>query len=91
MPKINGEGDLSSGENSSQHERDKANWARFLLWRRRAIYANLALLLSFGLVYPFITGRPLSSVEEFAKQVLLLVALAMIFIALYVNLLLWGA
>jgi hypothetical protein len=55
------------------------------------MFANVGLLVSFGAVYPLITGRPLSPREELAKQLLLLIALAMVFVALYVNLLLWGA
>jgi len=90
MSTMNAEGKTLLDEEEFRRQKDRAK-DRFNLWRMRALYANLGLFVSFAGVYPFIDGRPLSSREELAKQLLLLIALGMLFLALYVNLLLWGA
>ena len=87
---MNGEGNAPLDEEEFRRQKDRAK-ERFKLWCKRALYANLGLLSSFAGVYPFIDGRPLSSREELVKQSLLLIALGMLFLAVYVNVLLWGA
>lgn len=64
---------------------------RFQTWRTRTLYIATAFVLSCLSVYPFVDGHRLSPGEEAAKQVLLLVSLALLIILLYSSLLLWGA
>ena len=64
---------------------------RFQTWRRRTLYATTAFVLSCLSVYRFVDGHHLSRGEEAAKQVLLLVCLALLIVLLYSSLLLWGA
>ena len=64
---------------------------RFQLWRRRTLFSATAFVLSCLSLYHFVDGRRLSTGEEAAKQVLLLVWLALLIVLLYFSLLLWGA
>lgn len=70
----------------------KANvQSRLRLWRWRAVYSIVAFLLSCACVYPFVDGQKLSAGGELLKQGALLVAFALLLVALYCSLLVWGA
>ena len=62
---------------------------RFQTWRTCTLYAATAFVLSCLSVYHFVDGHHLSPGEETAKQVLLLVWLAL-FVALIHSSLLFG-
>jgi hypothetical protein len=64
---------------------------RFQTWRRRTLYAATAFVLSCLSVYRLVDGHHLSTGEETAKQVLLLVWVTLLMVLLYCSLLLWGA
>jgi membrane protease YdiL (CAAX protease family) len=51
---------------------------RIGLWRRRAIYSTVALLLSSASVYPFLKGHPLHEYWESFGKYLLLLSMAML-------------
>jgi hypothetical protein len=65
--------------------------ARLSLWQRRALYSSGALVLSCGLVYPFLEGHWLHSRWESFGKYLLSLPMVLLLVFLYCNGLWWGA
>ena len=61
---------------------------RLGVWKKRALYSNVAFFLSCALVYPFVDGRRISAEAEAVKQGLLLLSLGLLLVSLYCTLLL---
>ena len=64
---------------------------RLSLWRRRSLYSTGALILSCGLVFPFLEGHSLHSHWESFGKYLLFLPMVLLFVFLYCNGLWWGA
>jgi hypothetical protein len=61
------------------------------LWQRRSLYSTGALVLSCGLVYPFLEGHSLHSHWESFGKYLLFLPMGLLLVFLYCNGLWWGA
>ena len=53
------------------------------LWRRRAFYSTLALLLACGFVYPFLAGHSLHMYWNYAGKYLLLLSMGFLIAFIY--------
>ena len=56
---------------------------RLRLWRKRAFFSGVGLLLSCGLVAPFLYGNPLHAYWESFGKYLLLVSMGMLLVFVY--------
>jgi hypothetical protein len=51
---------------------------KIAIWRKRSLYSTAALVLTCGLIYPFLTGHALHAYWESFGKYLVLVALALL-------------
>jgi hypothetical protein len=65
--------------------------ARLRVWRKRSLYAAIALLFSFALVHPFLEGHALHAYWDSLGKYLIIVAMICFVPFVYCLLLLWGA
>jgi hypothetical protein len=64
---------------------------RIRLWRRRALYSTVALLLSSAFVYPFLEGHALHKYWELFGKYLVLVSMALLVVFVFCTGLFWSA
>jgi hypothetical protein len=61
------------------------------LWRKRALYSTIALLLSCALVYPFLEGHLLHRYWESFGKYLIIVSMTLLVIFVYCTGSFWSA
>ena len=64
---------------------------RIGLWRKRALYSTVALLLNCAFVYPFLEGHPLHKYWESFGKYLILVSMGLLVVFVFCTGLFWSA
>lgn len=64
---------------------------RIKVWRRRAFYSIVALLLNCAAVYPFLEGHPYHYYWESFGKYLILLSMALLVVSVYCVALFWSA